>query len=224
MVCCGSDKKSGTGSPWAGKTYMVNIPNTRWKKPQGEAGKEFGHFVPKFLLKIDNASSGVDVVLGSGDETGKQDACTPTTLMHATSPETQIGPADGRLHVSNGQGSAIVAPVYNMTFTDILTDTPDAGGLKGQFNALLDARDALELIYMLDDPTPDSVCSFLGDNFNSPCVACPSTDPNGTQAYCIQMNAVGLAAVPFSGATVQTIENEDIAASCESHAETDAGT
>src|SRR5512142_3328675 len=77
---CSSDSKpapSTSASAWTGKTYLLNIPDTRWKKPGGEAGAEVGRFVPKMLFSLESASGGVDVLLGTSDVNGKQNMCSP---------------------------------------------------------------------------------------------------------------------------------------------------
>lgn len=201
---CGSDKKTTnpSGSVWAGKTYLLNIPETRWKKPKGDAGKEFGKFVPKFIFNVENAASGVNVLLGSSDATGNQDSCTPTVEIQAADPQKQIGPTTARLHVANDKGSETVAPVYNLTLTNILSETPEAVGQTGQFNALLDVNDAYQLFYQLDNPTPTTICDTLGSRYESPCVACPS----GSMT-CLELQAVGLVAAPLTGVSVQPIDN-----------------
>ena len=208
-IGCSSDKK--TVNRWAGKTYMVNIPVDNWKRPRGSVGTEVGAYVPKFLLSVQDASNGVNVLVGASDADGKQDMCSPTIEIPASAPEIQIGPVDTKLHVANSVGGAAVPPLYGLTFTNILTDTPDAATIAGQFDAVLDTRDVYTLFNQLNEPSAEALCTFLNDSFSNPCIVCPKDSASTT---CLELKAVQLAAVPLTGIAVQAVSDTNLSANC----------
>jgi len=210
-IGCSSDKK--TVNRWAGKTYMLDIPDENWKRPRGSVGTEVGAYVPKFLLSVQDASSGVNVLVGASDAAGKQDMCSPTVEIPASAPEIQIGPVDTKLHVANSVGGAAVPPIYGLTFTNILTDTPDAANVEGQFSAVLDLRDVYTLFNQLNEPSAEAFCTFLNDRFSNPCIACPNDSASTT---CLELSAIALAAVPLAGVAVQAVSDANLSADCTS--------
>jgi hypothetical protein len=215
---CSSDSKKqpASGSVWAGKTYLLNIPDTRWKKPSGDVGKEVGRFVPKMIFNLENGTDGVDVLFGTSDAQGVQNTCSPTLETKAAAPEKQIGPITARLHITNDLGSSLFATAHDLTLTNILSETPEATVQAGQFTARLDVREVYSLFHELGNPTADAVCETLKNSFSTPCVACPDG-----QSYCLDLMAVGLVAKPLTNGTVEAVESE--APSCIKQG-SDAGT
>jgi hypothetical protein len=223
VVGCGSDKKANNAPTWAGRTYLLDVPDSHWREP-GEAKDEIGSSVPKFLLQVKSGSgNALDVLIGTSDANGVQDTCSPTTTVSATSqyPGIQIGPANVPLRVGDKENTTpVIATVYQLTMTDVLVDTAGATGpTTSQLTAILDARDVYSIFYKLTDPTPDSVCMTLA-NIDSPCTACPDDDdhaagtPDAGSGYCVKLRANGLAAGPLSGVSIQPLTESDLAASC----------
>lgn len=225
VVGCGSDSKKPTlsNSPWAGKTYLLNIPDTRWKEPRGSdgntgVGAEIGPFVPKMIFTLENGTDGVDVRLGTSDAQGVQNTCNPTTKTKAAAPEKQIGPVTTRLHITNNVGAALFATAHDLTLTNILSETPDAPTQSGQFAARLDVREVTSLFYQLGkNATADVVCETLLESFKVSCIACPDG-----QSYCLNLLAVGLVAKPLADGDVEDVDTED--PSCIKEGDSDAGT
>lgn len=216
---CSSDKK--TANRWAGKTYLLDIPKDNWKRPRGSVGSEVGMYVPKFLLDVQDAANGVTVTVGASDASGKQDMCSPTVVIPASAPEVAIGPVDTKLHVANSVGGAAVPQLFGLTFTNILTDTPDAALVAGQFAAVLDAREVYALFNQLNEPSAADLCTFLDDKFSNPCIACPHDSASTT---CLELKAVSLAALPITGVVVQAVSDTNLSADCVSAGTTDGGT
>jgi len=213
-IGCSSDKKAA--NPWAGKTYGMSIPTDNWKHPKGSVGPEFGKYIPSFLLEVKDNS----VVVGAGDAAGNQDMCSPTTEISTSSPQTQIGPVDGKLHVTNSVGSSAVASLYGLTFKSIFTDTPGAATLQGQFLATFDVRQVYTLFNQLPNSTAQSICDTLSTSFDTTCGACP----NDSEAFCTDMWAINLAAVPLTTGSLQPVSFNGLSASCTKIVESDAGT
>jgi hypothetical protein len=211
---CSSDKKT---TPTA-KTYELSIPATdqAWKRPRQGSAKEFGAYVPAFMFTV----SGSDVLVGTALGNGEQDPCTPTAKVTASAPETQIGPFNMKLHVSNGVGGAKVMSAYNVTFNSIISNTASGSIPPGQFLATLDARDLYSLVYK-QTVTPESLCNLLEKSYASPCIACPSGAPDSA-TFCIELMAAGLAAAPADSA-VQPVDESDVSGECESATPADAG-
>jgi|GEM_PF-6111405 len=204
---CSSDSNKPTspsGSAWAGKTYLLNIPDTRWKKPSGDVGREVGQFVPKMIFTLENATDGVDVLLGTSDEQGVQNMCSPTVETKAAEPEKQIGPVTTKLHITNDIGSSLFATAHDLTLTNILSETPEATTQAGQFTARLDVREVYSLFHELGNPTADVVCDTLQNSFEISCIACPDG-----QTYCLDLLAVGLVAKPLANGDVEEVTSED---------------
>ena len=213
---CGSDKKTNiNANPWAGRTYLLDIPYSHWREPSN-ASQDIGPSVPKFLLEVKNGSvNALEVLLGTSDADGLQDMCSPTSTIQATSqyPGIQIGPATVPLLVGDKtQTKPVIAKAYQLTMTDVLAEAAGASPqTTSVLSAILDARDVHSIFWHLPDPTEDSVCATL-ENLGSPCTACPADDQAGN--YCLKLRANGLAAVPLSGVSVTPVAQSELAASC----------
>lgn len=215
----GCSEDSSTGDPntenkgsWAGHTYLLNIPGSRWSAPTG-ASEELGAYVPKFLFQVNTDSAGsAEILIGtSTDIAGTQDLCNPTTIVTATTnyPSMHIPPTDVPVHIVDAvTQNAIVGKAYGLTVSDIFPDgtTPATAGT---FAATVDARELYPLFRLLENPTADSVCAALS-SVGATCGACPSDGA----AYCLDLKAQNTGAVEIAGVSVQPIATTDLAATC----------
>lgn len=212
--CGGGDSDDGGGaSPWAGKTYLLEIPDSYWTEPRG-IGDDIGPFAPHFLISVEGGSASapeINIGTAAGDA---QDLCNPTTRVQATSsyPNVQISSSSFPVHIEHiNEPIQVNGTIYNMTISNVLPDG-DTITDAGELVATMDFRDVYRMFTALVDPTPDSVCDALADAYQdsgTQCEACPADG----MSYCLTMKAAFLGAQP-SNINLVTVAPSDVAASC----------
>ncbi len=182
-------------NPWNGQTYMLDVTERDWSEPRG-IGSEIDLFVPNFLLKIEGESPDTfNVMVATAKADGSQDTCNLTSMVSAaknTDGAVAIGPTEFPLHIQHVDEPdiAVDGPIYDFTITNVL---PNGGATSdmGELVATMDFRDIYRLFTLIVNPTPDSVCSALGDSYE-PCAPCP----NDGEPYCLTVKAIYLGATP----------------------------
>jgi hypothetical protein len=209
VSCSSSDDDDSEGPSWVGQTFELTVPPASWYEPES-VGAEIGTFVPPFIIEINSESGGnLEVMLGTGDGTGAQQMCNPTTTTTATAnyPEVQIGPVDFPIYLKHTREDvAVNATVYDLTMTNVLPDGDTASGA-GELIATLDAREVASMFTVLPDPTPEAVCTTLV-SMGSGCEAC-RTDG---EEYCLTMKSRRLGAT--EGQPLQAIDAGSVPATC----------
>ncbi len=210
ISCGGDDDDDTTETPsWEGQTYILAIPNSSWYEPEG-VGSEVGDFVPRFVIQIEEESSGnLEVLLGTADAAGAQEMCNPTTTTTATAayPDIQIGPVDFPIYLQHvREDIAVNATVYGLTLTNVLPDG-DTAAVAGEITAMLDTRDVYSMFTLLGDSrTPESVCTALA-SLEASCEACPDGE-----VYCLTLRGRRLGAT--LGSPIEPIDAGSVPATC----------
>jgi hypothetical protein len=184
-IGCGGAEES----PWAGQTFLVEVPVSSWAEPRG-VGAEFGAFVPQFLLAVEG---GTDIGTARG---GEQDLCNPTTRLPAAAryPAVQIGPSEVHVRIVHDvEPIEITATISDFTLQNVLPEgaTPaDEAELTGK----MDVRELYTMFTLLGPGrTADTVCQAI-ESFGAACAPCPSDGAS----YCLAVRAgyFGARAVP----------------------------
>lgn len=208
--CSSGDDDDGntnqTANAWAGKTYLLTVPKSKWTIPRG-IGQDIDGYVPSFILKVD--ASGTSVLVGTAEpnatpENAVQDVCSPTSSFDFTAsyPKMQLGPLAMRVHILNpaeNSGEDNVqetGDVYNLTMTDVLPNgsTPSTTGV---FTATMDFTQLAPLFTALGGgANKDAVCEELGKAYGDypggMCAACPTSE---AQPYCLTIQGEQVGAV-----------------------------
>ncbi len=181
---CGGD--SAKKNPWAGQTYLIEVPASSWAEPRGVGG-EFGEFVPQFLLAVEEGSeSELDVHLGTARD-GAQDRCGPTTRAAAAAdyPAVQIGPSALNVHIVHEfEQLQVNTTILDFTLHNVL---PGGGepAEEGELTGMMDVRELYTMFTLLGPRrSPDTVCNAVA-SFGAACGACPTDGAT----YCIAVRA-----------------------------------
>ena len=187
------------------------MPDANWAEPRG-VGREFGSFVPHFLLEVKDASADtLDVLMATTEVTGTQDLCNPTRRVEAIAapyPNVQVGPVDLSVNLQN-KDVAVNATMHDLTLTNILPEG-ETPAEQGELTAVMDFRQVAPLFTLLADPTADNVCAALQDGFGASCEPCRFDN----EAYCLTLKAVRLGADELTGVAVQVVEADSLDPSC----------
>jgi hypothetical protein len=204
---CGDD--SPRESPWAGQTFLVDVPGSSWAEPRG-VGAEFGAFAPQFLLAVEGgAEAEFEVHIGTA-RGGEQDRCAPTMRAPAVSdyPAVQIGPSAVNVHiVHDREPIQITTTILNFTLENVLPGAvpPDEGELTG----MMDVRELYPMLTLLGPRrSADTVCTAVA-SFETECAPCPTDGA----VYClaVRANYFGARAVPLQ---IEPIAAEEIDPAC----------
>lgn len=167
-----------------GKTYIVEIPQENWTQPAG-VGSEIGGYVPYFAFEITNVTgTDLEILLGTADGQA-QDMCNKTMKVTGVvddNPHFKIGPMDFEAIVE-GDEKNVIATVHDMVLQGQFTNQ-GAAFKRGTFNGVVDFRDIYELFTLLENPTPDSICT-TAPSFGFQCEECFFDQ----QTYCISLMA-----------------------------------
>jgi len=226
--CSGGDDDDKNTEPqanaWAGKTYLLTVPKTKWVIPRG-IGADIDGYVPSFILKIDD--TGTSALVGTAEpnatpENAAQDPCTPTSTFSfsATYPKMTLGPVSMRVHILNPAENAgednvqETGDVYNLTFKDILPNgsTPSTTGV---FTATMDFTQLAPLFTALGGgANKDSVCEELEKSYGEyggECLACPT---NEMQPYCLTIQGEQVGAVEAPNVAIAPVVEASRPESC----------
>jgi len=196
--CGGDDDDAAPPTAWQGKTYSLVIPIGAWFEPDPAIGREFGPYVPDFLLRVDqSAGTSHSATVGASID-GVQNLCNPTGKISGAGayPNATFGPTAFPLHIHNvvdeddpADDVVITMTVDNLTFENVL---PNGGtpATEGTFSATLRAREVYPLITGLIVQTPDAFCEALSSSYEVPCEPCPTDG----EPYCVTLKAIGLGA------------------------------
>jgi len=174
------------------------IPDGAWFEPDPAIGREFGPYVPDFLLRIDqSAGTGHVATLGAAND-GTQNLCNPTGKINGTGtyPSATFGPIPFPLHIINpvdeedpADDVVLTMTVDNLTFENVL---PNGGTpAEGTFSATLRAHEVYPLLTQLIGSSPDVFCDALMSSYEVPCEPCPMTG----EPYCVTLTAIDVGAV-----------------------------
>lgn len=200
---CGTpDDEENGAHPWANQTFLLNLPEDSWTKP--DAGSVLEGFVPQFLLGFGEAMGDtLPVTLGTAVN-GVQDPCGPTlqTTAQATVPGFSLGPVTLPIQVDHKDPNEMITvngTIRNLVMTDIM---PEAGGGEtSQLTAEADLRELYPLFQAGFGPAMDAAqaCGAFGEK--ATCEPCASDQ----EPYCLVLQANYLSAEPFAG-TVTPID------------------
>jgi hypothetical protein len=210
LAACSSDPEEGptepTTNPWNGKTYLLDLEVRDWSEPRG-IGADIDPFVPTFMLRVDGEDPEVfPVTAGTLGLDGTQDTCTKTSSFAATAspPSATIGASEFTVHLEDeDDGIALNGIIYNLTLTDVLPDG-DVISEEGTLEGTMDFRNIYQLFTLIDDPTPERVCSVLLEELAVECVACPTDG----EPFCLTVKASRIGAVP-TDMVIEPIETTD---------------
>lgn len=211
LAACSSDpEEPKETNPWSGKTYLLDLEVRDWSEPRG-IGADIDPFVPTFMLRADGDDPEVfGVMTGTLDLMGAQDTCTKTAVLDATAspPSSVIGPSEFAIHIQHtDEPIAVNGVIHGLTLTDVL---PNGGAISeiGTLEGMMDFRQIYHLFTLIENATPESVCTVLEDTYEVPCTACPGDE----EPFCLTIKATGIGAVP----TDMVIEPVDtVEPSCE---------
>jgi hypothetical protein len=199
LLACSTDAEPAA-DPWAGKTFLLEVPKHNWSEPRG-IGDEIGEFVPFFMLEVEAGDDDGEysVTVGTASEGPEQDLCTPTTVFEATSEgagELQIGPNDFPVHLEHiSEDVAVNATIYDLSLTNILPPSEE-----GELTAIMDMRELYPMFTLIPEPSPEAVCNALS-SFEAPCEPCP-TD---SEEFCLSLTAVRLAATEIADGSLEPV-------------------
>jgi len=215
-TACGDSEGDEAPPPtaWQGKTYSLAIPIGAWFEPDPAIGREFGPYVPDFLLRIDQSAGTSHSATLAAAQDGAQNLCNPTGKISGTGtyPSATFKAATFPLHIHNpvdeddpADDVMITMTVDNLTFENVLPNgaTP---ATEGTFKATLRAREVYPLITGLIVQTPDAFCEALSSSYDVPCEPCPTDG----EPYCLTLEAILLGAVESATAiTPVTLDGRD---------------
>jgi hypothetical protein len=214
---CGSNEDSG--SRWAGKTYLLDIPEINWVKPNQDVGRELAPFVPQFLISVTGSGSNLVATVATA-ENGFQNPCNETqqvAFSESDYPESQF--VLSQFPMTFQEVNTYVTPnvtvtqksvIHDMTLVNVLPG--DSSTKQGTFTVTADIAELAPLFVkpiVPQPPTPDGVCQTIASTSTATCTACAF---NGS-SYCLTLGAVMLVAT-LSSAAVKQVSLGDIAASC----------
>lgn len=201
--CGATDGGEEESHPWANQTFLVDMPETSWIKP--DVGDVLEGFVPQFLLGFGDAMGDtLNVTLGTAIG-NVQDPCGPTlqTTAQAAVPAFNLGPVTLPIQVDHKRPEEMVtvnATIHRLTLVNVIPAGAGASAA-GQMTAEVDLRDLYPLFQAGLEPAENAeeACAAFGDR--ATCEPCTSDQ----QPVCLMLEAGYLSAVPFAG-TVTPIE------------------
>ena len=208
LAACSSDpnEPADPTNPWSGKTYLLDTEVRDWSEPRG-IGQDVDPFVPTFMLRVDGEEPEVfGVTAGTLDVMGAQDTCTKTRVLDATAspPSAVIGPSEFTIHLEDvDEGIAVHGVIHDLTLTNVLPNG-DVISEEGTLEGMMDFRELYHLFTLIENATPESVCSVLFDTYEVPCSACPGDD----EPFCLTIKATGIGAVP-TDMVIEPVETTD---------------
>ena len=199
---CGDDEKTAASHPWAGKTFLLEIPQERWSDPP-QIGEEIGRFVPQFLISVEGGSGDtLNMAVGTANG-GVQQMCNPTTEIEVDGsgyPEVQIGPSEFPIYLRNEEEDITVnATVHDFTLTNVLPEG-DVPTDDGDLSAVMDVRELYPMFYQIIAPSPDSVCTAMAGTAD--CEPCPQDG----EIYCLTIQAMYIGASELADFTLEPIQ------------------
>lgn len=215
---CSGDDDADAAPPtaWQGKTYSLAIPDTAWFEPDPAIGREFGPYVPDFLLRIDQSAGTSHVATVGAANDGAQNLCNPTGKVNGAGayPSATFGPTAFPLHIHNAVDEddpaddvVITMTVDDLTFENVLPN--GATPAEGTFSATLRAREVYPLLTQLIGSSPDVFCDALLQSYATPCEACPTDGA----PYCVTLTAIDVGAVETT-TQIEPVTLEGRDASC----------
>ncbi len=189
----------------AGRTWALDLRTARGVHPLGidEVLQELIQFD---LLVGVSASDGVTLewMAAVADESGAQDACTPSIDIPASdlagNPDVAVTSDLLPIEVS-GSTLEIAGMLLTGTFT------ADGSTMEGvTIGGNVDTRPLAGVLTEEDDGDPNAVCELFGNNFNIRCTDCP----DGSGTYCIDL-VLDTISAPETGAALAVISDEDVA-------------
>jgi hypothetical protein len=191
-----------------GRTYMVDLANARFVKPEGVAELLLGQLEDDILMGVTSESDTEVVILGALGSADGQDFCTPTidfpVADYTGAPYFSVGPQDTAISAA-GYDIEISSLMISGTFA---SDCSSFGGavLAGELDARVLGVLLGELVGTED---PDEICTLL-TGFGVTCGDCSSDG----EAYCIEILADQMIAEEMDS-TLECIAEEDCHESCE---------
>ena len=191
-----------------GRTFLVDLANARFVKPEGVAELLLGQLEDDILMGV-MAESDTEVemlgAIGSGDG---QDYCTPTidfpVADYTAAPYFSVGPQDTSISAA-GYDIEISSLMISGTFA---SDCSNFGG--GVLGGELDARLLGVLLgELVGTEDPDEICTLL-TGFGVTCGACASDG----ESYCIEILADQLTANEMDS-TLECVAESDCHESCD---------
>ncbi len=203
-TACGSDDSGGDDGPtYAGKTYLLNVPENSWT---GGVGQDIGPYVPQFVMKVEGNPAHYDIQMGAA-RNGVQEMCNPTAQVSAqgTPPAFTLGPTDFPLYIRHeDEPIAVEATIYDLTISNVLPDG-DTLAEEGTLTGIMDFREVYPLLTLIQpEPTPDLACQSLIDAGVGECETC-----SDGEKYCLTLKAVYLGAEEAPDITLQPVADVD---------------
>lgn len=169
-----------------GHTYVYDMRQAVWTKPEGVGGLLSAQFTADLLIGVDEVlGSSFSPVLTISEETSyNQDMCFPTvgdvvTADFSQNPFFEIAPVDVDISIAG-----FPLRVKSFRLSGVLDETGETYG-HGLVSGLVDARN-LELVVSF---TAQQVCDLLA-GFGSGCLPC-----DDGAAFCFEIEAIGMTGV-----------------------------
>ena len=192
----------------SGRTFLVDLANARFVKPEGVAELLLGQLEDDILMGVMSESDTEVEMLGALGSPDGQDYCTPTidfpVADYTNAPYFSVGPQD----------TAIAAAGYDIEISNLMisgTFAGDCGSFGGGvLGGELDARILGVLLgELVGTEDPDEVCTLL-TGFGVTCGACASDG----EPYCIEILADQLTALEMD-ASLECVSESDCHESCD---------
>jgi len=169
-----------------GHTYVYDMRQAEWTKPEGVGGLLSAQFTADLLVGVDELQgSGFSPVLTISEETSyNQDMCFPTvgdvvTAEFSQNPYFEIAPVDVDISIAG-----FPLRVQSFSLSGVLDSTGETYG-HGRISGLVDARN-LELVVSF---SAEQVCDLLA-GFGSGCLPCEDG-----AAFCFEIEAIDMTGV-----------------------------
>jgi hypothetical protein len=191
-----------------GRTFMVDLANARFVKPEGVAELLLGQLEDDILLGVMGETETEVEILGALGTSEGQDFCTPSidfpVADYTEAPYFSVGPQDTSISAA-GMDIQISSLQISGTFA---SDCSSFGGaiLGGELDARLLGDLLGDLVGTSD---PDEICTLL-TGFGVTCGACTSDGAD----YCIEILADQMTADELD-ATLECVAGEDCHEACD---------
>jgi hypothetical protein len=190
-----------------GRTYLVDLANARFVKPEGVAELLLGQLEDDILMGVMGESDTEVEILGALGSPDGQDFCTPTIDFpiadYTEAPYFSVGPQDTAISAA-GYDIEISSLMISGTFA---SDCSSFGG--GVLGGELDARVLGVLLgELVGTEDPDEICTLL-TGFGVECGACTSDG----EMYCIEILADQMTAEEMD-TTLDCVAGEDCHEEC----------